>query len=70
MENIEIPDNVVIHCPKVQYRLARVAGCIGCEHFANLEDRFPGGDEMPFSVRYIVKCRHDPVKRELKELAE
>ncbi len=68
-EEIEIPGNVLVHCPKVQFNLARMSACVNCEHFSGLEDRFPGS-QMRFSVRYSVMCRHDPVKRELKELAE
>lgn len=69
MNEVVIPNNVLVHCPKVKFNLARVTACASCEHFSGLLDRFPGG-EMPFAQRFIVQCRHDPVKRELKELAE
>ena len=68
-DHIEIPTNVLVHCPKVAYKLARMGGCTDCTHFAGLEDRFPGS-AVPFANRYALLCRHDPVKRDLKELSE
>lgn len=69
MDEIEIPNNVLVHCPKVGFNLARTAKCVECPSFDGLNDRFPGSN-FTFSVRYLVKCRFEPVKRELKELAE
>jgi hypothetical protein len=69
METIEIPTNVLVQCPRVQFNFARMGACVGCDYFAGLDDRFPGSSH-PFAVRYLVKCTHQPVRRELKELAE
>ena len=66
---IDIPENVLVHCPKVRFNLARMANCSTCPSFAGLSDRFPGSD-MPFAQRYLVLCSAEPVKRELSELAE
>lgn len=68
-EDITVPPNALINCPKVSFRFARVLGCVGCDAFSGLEDRFPGS-KVPFSSRYLVKCAAEPVRRELKELAE
>lgn len=68
-DQITVPPNALIACPKVQYTFARVINCVECSHFAGLEDRFPGSDH-PFTRRYLVKCSCEPVRRELKELAE
>lgn len=66
-DNINLPDNLLLHCPQVQFKLVRVAYCPGCPHFSGLADRFPDSDK-PFDQRYVVLCRHDPVKREMKEM--
>lgn len=68
-QHIEMPTNVLLRCPKVGYRMARLGGCAECESFAGLEDKFPGGN-MPFAGRYLLKCIHQPVRRELTEIAE
>lgn len=68
-DQIEIPENVLTHCPKVGFKLARIRACVSCESFAGLDDRFPGSNK-DFAVRYMLKCSHDPVRRELRELAE
>lgn len=68
-DKIEIPNNVLVHCPKVQFRLVRITACVGCQHFGGLGgDRFPDAD-IPFVKRYLVLlCRHDPIRREMLEL--
>jgi len=68
-ELIQIPASALVHCPKVDFKLARVGACVGCEHFTGLADRFPGGSH-PFAVRYTVGCVARPTMREIKELAE
>lgn len=67
-DEIDVPDSVLIRCPKVEFKLARVAKCSECAEFTGLADRFPGS-EAPFARRYLVLCRHEPTKRELQELA-
>lgn len=67
-DTIEVPDNVLIRCPKVEFKLARVEGCSACQEFSGLADRFPGSD-APFARRFLVLCRNEPTKRELQELA-
>ena len=64
---VEIPHSAFTWCPLTK-RLRQVIGCIGCEHFAGLADRFPGMVTATFSARYQVLCRADPVKREVFEV--
>lgn len=66
-DNIEVPANVLIRCPKVQFNLARVTQCADCTSFAGLLDRFPNSD-YNFAKRYLVQCNAEPIKRELFEL--
>lgn len=66
-EQIEVPENVLIRCPKVQFNLARVSACAACPSFAGLLERFPNSD-FNFAKRYLVQCVGEPVKRELMEL--
>ena len=61
---LNIPVNVLVHCAKVEFRLVNPSVCVGCEHFAGFEDRFPDRD-IPFGSRYTLLCRHDPVKRQI-----
>jgi len=68
-DHIEIPGHALVHCPKEKFLLIRTAKCVECEHFAGLNDRFPGAD-VAFSRRYGLLCKHDTVQREIKELAE
>lgn len=68
-DHIEIPSNVLVHCPKVQFALVRMGKCTECEYFAGLADRYPGS-QIKFAQRYMLRCKHDPVMREPKELAE
>lgn len=65
---VDVPDNVLIRCPKVEFKLARVAKCSECPEFTGLADRFPGSN-APFAQRYLVLCRAEPTKRELQEMA-
>ncbi len=69
MIKVEVPSSALVHCPKVDYKLARVVACVGCEHFEGLEDRFPDSD-VKLYLRFGVKCRHTAITREMKELAE
>ena len=66
-DQIDVPDNVLIRCPKVHFGLARVAKCADCPSFAGLLDRFPNS-QISFAKRYLVQCTVEPVKRELMEL--
>lgn len=66
-DNIDLPDNLLLHCPQQQFKLARVAHCPGCDHFSGLADRFPGSDKPP-AQRYMLLCRHDPIRREMMEM--
>lgn len=69
-DHIEIPATALVHCQQVQFKLVRVAGCVGCAHFAGLSDRFPGS-EAGFAQRYAVLCKPaEPIRRDIKELAE
>lgn len=66
---IEVPNNVLIRCPKKQFNLARTSNCTACEHFRGLLDRFPNSD-YNFAKRYQVQCVGEPTKRELFELSD
>jgi len=68
-EHIEIPPNALVHCPKVEFSLVRLGKCAECESFAGLADRYPSS-QIKFALRYSLLCHHDPVKREIKEIAE
>lgn len=63
-ETLEIPDAVLVSCPKHKFNLARVAACTGCENFCGLQDRFPGS-EREFAERYILLCDAEPVRRHI-----
>lgn len=69
-DHIEIPANIVTHCPKVQFALVRLNVCAACESFAGIADRFPDHDTLRFANRYQLRCTYEPMRRELKELAE
>lgn len=69
MEEIDIPNNVLIRCPKTQFNLVRVSGCASCDSFKGVVDRFPGSQKT-FTLRYMVQCSAEPIKRELFELVE
>ena len=69
-EQMEIPDTVLVACPKVRFGLVRVGvACTGCLHFDGLTDRFPGGAQA-FEVRYTLRCKHEPVQRTMQRIAE
>lgn len=67
-ETIDVPNTVLIRCPKTEFKLTPVADCSQCGSFAGLAARFPG-DAIPFAKNYLVLCRSEPVKRELFEVA-
>lgn len=68
-EKLEIPENVLVHCPLVEHRLRPMgAHCPECPHFRGLSDRFPGSAHK-FAVRYTILCAGEPTKRQLCELA-
>lgn len=69
-DHIEIPTNVLTHCPKVQFALVRLNTCVECASFCGLADRFPGNDALRFANRYQLRCSYEPQRRDLKELAE
>lgn len=65
---LEVPEHVLVQCPKVGFAMARVSGCLDCKAFGGLEDRFPGS-ATPFTRRYTLKCFYDPVRRTMFEMA-
>lgn len=66
-DNIEIPPSVLVHCPKVGFKLARLGKCVECESFKGLSDNYPGS-QMHFAARYRAKCSFEPMSRQLQEL--
>lgn len=68
-ETIEIPDGTLVACPLHKFAMARVIHCPCCPHFAGLADRFPGGAH-PFATRYTVRCKAEPVQRQVVQLVE
>lgn len=69
---IEMPEDVLVRCPLVEFNLRAVAkGCPACRHFHGLADRFPGHEEKPAHKRYLVLCGEPvPVKRELAKVVD
>lgn len=69
-EIIDIPDGALVACPLHKFAFVRVGqSCPGCPHFAGLADRFPGGTH-PFATRYTVRCKAEPVQRQVVQLVE
>lgn len=68
-DTIEIPEGALVACPKVGFDLASVARCADCNVFGGLEDRFPGS-KLPFAKRYLLKCFHEPVRRQMQNLVK
>lgn len=67
-ETIDIPPEVLVHCPLVEYRLRPVARhCPDCPHFRGLADRLPGSSQR-FGVRYLVRCQGEIKQRPLQEI--
>ena len=70
MNEIDVPDTALVHCPKVEFDLVRAAACASCASFAGLADRFPGADNMPFGKRFLILCHQEPTKRNVMTLNE
>lgn len=70
-ETMEMPDDVLVRCPLVDFNLRAVARhCQACPHFHGAADRFPGSDKPP-DKRYLVLCGEPvPVKRELFKVVD
>lgn len=68
-ETLEVPDSVVVCCPKVGGKLKPAHQCAGCPFLENFVDRFEGRVDLPFTKRYYIKCRFVGVTRELMEIA-
>lgn len=49
---------VLVACPIIKGDLRSVVECFGCEHYANLHDRFPNDTKLEFHKRYMVGCRY------------
>jgi hypothetical protein len=57
---LQIPSNVHVPCPLYPGKLRRLEHCVACEHGARplLVDRFDDSSKQPFSVRYMLRCKH------------
>lgn len=61
--DVEVPDLALIGCPVIGFKLRSPKDCATCEHFLGLQDRFPGADDKPFSVRFLIACRGEVKSR-------
>lgn len=66
-EKIEIPDSVLVECPKANKALVRGSMCIRCQHHMGIKERF-ANPKLTFSQRYMMVCNF-PVGRMLFEMA-
>lgn len=63
---IEVPNNVLVECPRAGRRLRAVSACLTCEDYVGLHERFPDA-KAPFAKRFMVGCRH-PFARAIFEM--
>lgn len=63
---VEIPAEVLVRCPLVNFDLRRARGCDGCEHMRGLTEL---ADRGTFHARFQVRCAW-PQDRQLFRLAE
>lgn len=71
LKSVEIPAGTFVECPLVRFDMVPLSGCPNCPKFGGLEDRFPSPEgKTPFHRRYLLRCFGEPVKRQIRAVAE
>ncbi len=65
---IQVPDNMLVECPRAGRRLRAVSVCLTCEDYVGLVERLPDA-KTPFAKRFMVGCRY-PFARAIFEMEE
>ena len=65
---VQIPENVIVHCPMHQFKWKRAYNCEQCQHYQGILV-INVNKEKEWSDRYRVLCAH-PIARRTEKIME